>query len=227
MTDQADHKTLAEALAAFQAETPTFKKSKTAEVPTKAGGKYTYKYADLADIIPIVGPLLAKHGLSWSAKIGRADGELVLRYILRHVSGEADSDEMPLSVPANCKPQELGSAITYMRRYAMTAQLNIATEEDDDGSAAQKADRTANRRTAAPEPEPEPVLLDENSVREVLAAIKKAAAGPEWVRGQLVAVGVQHVPEGALTKGIIQRLTGEQAVELVKACDAYAEVPFQ
>lgn len=137
-----EHKSLAEALAAFQAEAPTFNKSKTAKVETRTGGSYTYRYADLGDIVPVVGPLLAKHGLSWSAKVGSNDsGELVLRYVLRHSSDQEDGDEMPLGVAKGCKPQELGSAITYMRRYAMTAQLNIATEEDDDAQAAQGADR--------------------------------------------------------------------------------------
>src|SRR5262249_26840935 len=37
-------------------------------------------------------------------------------------------------VPEN--PQALGSLLTYLRRYAITALLGIATEEDDDGKAA-------------------------------------------------------------------------------------------
>ncbi|HET6867719.1 MAG TPA: phage recombination protein Bet [Solirubrobacteraceae bacterium] len=74
-----------------------------------------------------------------------------------------------------------------------------------------------------PEPEPEPELLADESVKLVLAAIKRAAMGTQWVRGQLVAVGAQHVPEGAITKGTIQRLTPEQAVEMVKVCDEAAE----
>jgi uncharacterized protein (DUF2384 family) len=151
---------LAEALAAFQAEAPTFHKSKTAKVQTRTGGEYSYRYADLSDILPVVGPLLAKHGLSWSSKPGRADdGVLVLQYRLLHSSGEVDAGEMPLGVAAGCKPQELGSAITYARRYALTAQLNVATDEDDDGRAAQAAQpsrsastdgRTVDRITVAP-----------------------------------------------------------------------------
>lgn len=137
------HMSLAAALAAFQAEAPTFNKSKTAKVKMKTGGEYTYKYADLGDIIPIVGPLMAKHGLSWSAKPAvTEDGQMVLRFTLRHVSNQEDAGEMPLGVERSCKPQELGSAITYMRRYAMTAQLNIATEEDDDAQTAQGSERS-------------------------------------------------------------------------------------
>ena len=144
-TEVVTHDSLAAALAAFQAEVQTFSKNKTANA-----GTYTYKYADLGEIIPKVGPLLAKHGLSWSAKPARADdGEFVLRYVLRHVSGETDGDEMPLGVRQGVRPQELGSAITYMRRYALTAQLNIATDEDDD---AQRSAPVAQRSAPVAQP---------------------------------------------------------------------------
>jgi len=144
MSETTTHDSLAAALAAFQAEAPTFNKTKTAKVKSqRTGQEYSYRYADLGDIVPVVGPLLAKHGLSWSSKPAMSeDGQMVLRYVLRHTSGQDDSDEMPLGVDRNCNPQELGSAITYMRRYAMTAQLNIATEEDDDGGTAQGAERS-------------------------------------------------------------------------------------
>jgi ERF superfamily len=146
---------LAEALSAFQAETITFKKQKTATVrgrsQTGKDYEYTYKYADLGDILPVVNPLLSKHGLSWSSKLKRDEaGELMLYFRLLHVSGETDDGEMPLGVPKNCKPQELGSAMTYMRRYAITAQLNLATEEDDDAQAAQSAARQSPQPTSAP-----------------------------------------------------------------------------
>jgi hypothetical protein len=152
-------RSLAEALAAFQAEVPTFRKSKTARVQTKTGGTYTYRYADLGDIVPLIGPLLGKHGLSWSAKPRRgADGDWTLHYVLRHVCGESDEGEMPLLVERDCKIQELGSAITYIRRYAMTAQLNLATDEDDDGQAA-NASKVANGSPVSAQPSPRPVAV--------------------------------------------------------------------
>lgn len=70
---------------------------------------------------------------------------------------------------------------------------------------------------------PEPQLLPDGSVMEVLAAISKASMGTDWVRAQLVAVGAQDVPQGSLTKGTIQKLTAEQAIAIVQACDKAAE----
>jgi hypothetical protein len=56
---------LAGALARVQANLPTIEKSKTATVTMKAGGTYSYKYADLADAVEKTYPLLAEHGLSF------------------------------------------------------------------------------------------------------------------------------------------------------------------
>lgn len=141
--------TLAEALSRFQGQVPPFPKSKEANADS-----YGYRYADLGVILPVVGPLLAECGLSWSAK-PRADesGTMWLTYRLLHVSGEFDDGEIPLGVRLGCKPQELGSALTYMRRYAMSAQLGLATEEDDDGQQAQQAPRsTVQPASAGPQP---------------------------------------------------------------------------
>lgn len=210
------HSSLAEALVAFQAEAPRFNKNKVAKVQTKTGGSYTYKYADLGDILPVVGPLLAKHGLSWSSRPGRGeDGELVLRYRLLHASGEADQDEMPLGVDRNCRPQELGSAITYARRYAITAQLNLTTDEDDDGRAAHDADRPPAPSAplaggfVAPA---EDKVIDKAS----LAALRRLYALTGWtedqLRGQLDELGV---PTVAGVKRAMSGLTEGQAQELL------------
>lgn len=161
-----EHKDLAEALSAFQAEVPVFVKDKTATVRMKAGGTYTYKYADLGDILPIVNPLLAKHGLSWSSQPGCTDdGTMVLRFTLRHVGGGTDEGWVPLILGDRYGVQDVGSALTYMRRYAMTAQLNIATDEDDGGQAAQQ---TASRSAQAPPPTPD--VASDTQRSQILAA---------------------------------------------------------
>lgn len=131
--------TLASALAAFQAELPTLGKTNTANT-----GTYSYRYADLADVSKVVLPLLAKHGLSFSAKPTIDEsGRFVLAYVLRHAGGGEDAGVYPL--PGNATPQQVGSAITYARRYVLQSMTGIAPDEDDDGKAAQdtKVDSTA------------------------------------------------------------------------------------
>ena len=83
---------LASALAAFQLELPRLAKGNTADM-----GNYIIKYADLAGVSTVVLPLLAKHGLSFSAKPTLDEaGRFVLEYSLRHQSGESDTGRYPL-----------------------------------------------------------------------------------------------------------------------------------
>ena len=137
---------LAKALAAFQAELPAIAKANTADM-----GTFKTKYADLADISRVVLPLLAKHGLSFSAKPTIDDqGRFVLAYVLRHAGGDCDAGIYPL--PANVSPQQVGSAITYARRYALSSITGIAPDEDDDGKAAQETRVDATAREFAWDP---------------------------------------------------------------------------
>lgn len=129
MSETAQPETLATALAAFQAELPRVGKGNTADA-----GTYKYKYADLADVSSAVLPLLGKHGLSFSAKpMLDGDGKFVLEYTLRHSSGEQDGGRYPLPTG---KPQDVGSAITYARRYALQCMTGVAPDADDDGASA-------------------------------------------------------------------------------------------
>ena len=128
-------KELAAALAAFQAEAPTVSKGKTAKVPTKAGGSYSYTYANLADVVEAAYPLLSKHGLSFSCVPRPTERGYELAGVLLHSSGEKLEGSLPLS---GNTPQELGSALTYMRRYLLGAMTGLVTDDDDDGAAASR-----------------------------------------------------------------------------------------
>jgi hypothetical protein len=126
---------LNKALAAFQAELPPVAKAATADT-----GSYRYDYADLEDVSKVVLPLLGKHGLAFTACPGvRDDGKQVLAYALVHASGEERCGQYLL--PDKASAQQMGSAITYARRYSLLAVTGVAPGgEDDDGHAAQGAE---------------------------------------------------------------------------------------
>lgn len=143
------HANLAQALAAFQAEVPKVEKGATAKVETKTGGTYTYAYADLAVVTAIGMPKLGSHGLSFSAKPTMIGGAFVLHYKLSHESGETDEGLYPLPDPTGAKPQEIGSAITYARRYSFCAVTGLAPGDDDDDAAAANGKPAAASKPAA------------------------------------------------------------------------------
>ena len=90
------------------------------------------RYASLSTIIEATQKPLADCGL---AIIQLPEGENCLRTMLVHESGEFISESYRMT-PSKNDPQGLGSAITYQRRYALGAILNLNIDEDDDGNQA-------------------------------------------------------------------------------------------
>src|SRR4029077_1225993 len=87
------------------------------------------KYADLAALWDAVRKPLSDNGLSVVQII--RDGRL--HTMLLHTSGQRLCSDYPL--PATARPQEMGSALTYARRYSLSALVGIAADEDDDATA--------------------------------------------------------------------------------------------
>lgn len=118
---------LAKALAMFQSEIQNPKN--TADNPF-----FKSRYAPLSDVLNTARPLLSKHGLSLLQSPSGNGTDIVITSILMHSSGEWIEPE-PLVLKAD-KPtaQGAGSAITYGRRYSISAILGISSEDDDDGN---------------------------------------------------------------------------------------------
>jgi hypothetical protein len=139
---------LAVALVKAQGEFPTVLKTKVATIQTKNGGSYTYGYADLGDIREAVVPILTRHGLCVTQAPSIYGDQAALTTTLLHESGQWIESEMLLHIEKT-DAQGQGSAITYARRYALSAILGIVTESDDDGGVA-----TNNRRETQSEVPP-------------------------------------------------------------------------
>lgn len=154
------------ALAAAQAEYPEVPKRRTAKVKTKTPDgrwvEYSYKYADLSDILSALRPVLAKHGLSILPRTDALDnGKVRLTGILAHASGQVVEAHMDLAMfPAEGKAvQTWGGNLTYARRYTLSALAGIASEDDDDANrTAAEGDFTveehAPRQTRQPQRQP-------------------------------------------------------------------------
>jgi hypothetical protein len=105
------------------------------------------KYATLAAIRNATMPTLTKNGLVVFQTIDTADGGLCLVTRLAHTSGQWARSVYPL--PTTSKPHEMGSALTYARRYSWAAITGIAAEEDDDGNAGQDAAKNGTKSLPA------------------------------------------------------------------------------
>lgn len=104
------------------------------------------RYADLAGVWESVRGLLSANGLAF-LQLPTADGQKVsVTGRLMHVSGESIESTIT-GTATDAKPQSIGSCITYLRRYQMSAMLGIAAE-DDDGNAASGNDAAPKPKTA-------------------------------------------------------------------------------
>jgi hypothetical protein len=105
-------------------------------------------YADLESVWDACRELLSANGLAIMQFPGEyLDGNMSLNTIITHKSGEWISQEM--SVPVS-KPdaQGAGSALTYMRRYALAAVVGVVQADDDGNSASNKATSVAESATS-------------------------------------------------------------------------------
>jgi len=92
------------------------------------------KYASLASILDVISEPLANKGL---VIIQFPTEQYKLTTRLQHISGEYMEDTYEMQ-PTKHSPQDAGSVITYQRRYAIGAILNLNIDEDDDGNKASK-----------------------------------------------------------------------------------------
>lgn len=133
---------LASALVAFQASAPTINKGRTADM-----GQYTYRYADLTDIWEAIREPLKDNGLAVTQSLtGGSSGFMGIKTTVWHKSGQSFADTVEMDISKRT-PQQVGSQVTYFKRYALSALLGLSTEEDDDGAAASRTRTEPPQRT--------------------------------------------------------------------------------
>ena len=120
------------ALSRFQGLCPTVSKQKSVTVPTKSGGKFTFSYADLASIWSAIRAPLAECGLSVVQMIeSDAEGRPCIVTIIGHTSGQSIRSSLIIDYMGR-DIKEAGGAITYYRRYTLSAALGIVSDDDAD-----------------------------------------------------------------------------------------------
>lgn len=125
---------IAAAIAKAQASMGSATKNSSGQVR----GNRNYKYADLAAIVDTYRQPFAEQGLSVVQRPQPSDTGVRIQTMILHTSGQWIADD-GLYMPADQNnPQAYGSAMTYARRYGISALVGIVTD-DDDGKAATDA----------------------------------------------------------------------------------------
>jgi hypothetical protein len=135
---------IAPALVKALAQISDVGKSKTAKIEGKSN--FSYSYATLTDVMGIIRPIFAAHGLAlMQFTRGSEDGRRIeVETMALHDTGEWISDTLTLPVEGP-GARGAGSAISYARRYGAQAFVGMASDDDD----AAAADRAKNNEEAA------------------------------------------------------------------------------
>lgn len=150
------------------------------------GSKFSYKYATLDAVLSAIDEASVKVGLTYLQEPVNVQGFIGVKTYLMDESG-AIAEFAPFLVPAGKTAQDYGSALTYARRYSISAVFGVASEEDDD---AEQASYTANnyqrrsnyssstnqnyrrnnqssKKTVATKPKQEPLSANEKRLAQV------------------------------------------------------------
>ena len=120
---------LAKALAAFQSDV---------KQPEKDGNNphFKSKYVTLDGTVKAIHECASKHGLSYTQMPVSDETGVGVVTVIFHQSGQFIEFD-PFMLPLDRKnAQGVGSALTYSKRYALSAAFGIVSDIDDDGNEA-------------------------------------------------------------------------------------------
>lgn len=221
----AEVKQIVEALVKAQAAYTPVEKKRTARIASQKGN-YEYSYADLADIMEMLRPILAANGLAISHSID-PDGELMLTTRLYHTSGEWISTTLP--VHSGGTPQALGSNLTYMRRYSVAMLLGVVTEDDEDAQGAtieRPPAREPERRPNAPQRAKPPAKgasgASPTAPARIHIKIREVAKATGLTEPQCIA-RTKSLCETLFQKSSTKDLTEDETKEILRQLDEVIE----
>ena len=156
---------LAKALSKFQGEV---------KQPKKGGYNPHFKshFSTLDDVVKSITETSHKFGLSFM-QFPLNDGELVgVKTIVFHESGEFIEGETIYAKPMQNNPQALGSVVSYLKRYSLSAIFGIVADEDDDSNSAMDFNKQNNAPSTPSKP---PYKAPSNNTLEVPKTAEEAA----------------------------------------------------
>lgn len=130
-------KAFAEALTTFQAKCPVIMKKREAKIVGNRSS-YSYNFASYDDVMRQILPLLTECGLALSFSTTNQDKGIRVTLKIRHGTHVEDHTlDVPVPAMNVNDTQRYGAALSYAKRYALCAALNIVTTgEDDDAESA-------------------------------------------------------------------------------------------
>ena len=135
-------KELFNAVSNFQVDCP--KISKDSNNPFFSDAKRKVNYASLPHILTVITPILKKNGLLILQPVMN---NCVVTKLIHIETGQTLESVYDIVCKDSTNAQQIGSGVSYARRYSITSILNLNIDDDDDGNSA-----TANGNNGTPKP---------------------------------------------------------------------------
>lgn len=168
------------------------------------------KYADLSSVVEAIRDALASNGLSYMQHIHQSDKhEVCVETIILHSSGQWIGCGT-VSIPVNkADAQGYGSALTYARRYSLSAAVGVVADDDDGNAAANAAPHERVSQKPSPMPQkvkeavkPRSIVDGVSKVTPATAEHAKGTISGDPFEGDLSGVGDDR-PCSEETKGLV------------------------
>jgi len=178
-------------------------------------------YADLGSVISAAKQPMQANGLAVSQLIGGDGAHVTITTLLMHLSGEWLSTEMSMPVGearGKSQAQEIGSIITYLRRYSLAAILGVHADEDVDGNG-EGEKKQAKSAPSAPLPvkAPQESAPSTMTIEEAEEQFSTTANAPYGTLPTETLVNFHHGLSNAKKELTEDQRTKKAAIEIIMA----------
>lgn len=200
------------ALAKFQSEAPTIKKTKG--VTEKGSTVIRYRYATLDQIIEAVKKPLQANGFSYTNKtyqVPEKPGVMIVATEAHHAAGHTEVTTLEANIGKSgfmSAVQEIGSILSYLKRYTFCAAFGIMTGDED-------VDGKDNKKTTPPAAAAAPVQTTKKEEKKPEPVAAKPATQPE-IKKETKPEAEKAAPPAAKAKTGSEKLAFDQAVLALK-----------
>lgn len=184
------------------------------------------KYASLTAVMEACRDALSKNQIAVVQGASVVDGAVVVNTLLLHASGEYISDE--LSMPfAQATPQQIGSSLSYCRRYSLASLVGI-TADDDDAEAAMTKPQNQGQgfkdvQVTPVKEQDKPSISNTPEVKTKESKAKRASNRAALIR-EIFQTSTEYGMNITALKEFISKVTGKSIAESADLSDA--DLPF-
>jgi hypothetical protein len=180
-----------------------------AAIKDKINPFFKSSYADLGSVWDAARPVLSKYGLCimQTTELNPERNQIIMVTTLAHTSGQWMKSYLPLN-PSKPDSQGIGAAITYLRRYSLSAIVGVVCDEDDDGEAAVGRGKAQNNRTSTPPTishQESPERLGKAEIVSLTTLItsldeESNKSFRNWIKNTFGAESIQDIPKHCFEK---------------------------